>query len=102
MDLIEISGKVLGVQDATNGTFFWVQTEAGLFEQLYNQEGKFDFIEVGTTGTFYADGLPIWNPVLGNWGVIPRVIKFEEGNLYNEDYWDDDKYQVNAKKGGKE
>lgn len=62
MDMVEIIGTVVGVKDATNGTFFLVRTETGGYEKLYDFLWQYEFIGVGTVGTFLVDGLPRWNP----------------------------------------
>lgn len=78
MDMVEITGEVVGVKDATNGTFFLVQTESGGYEKLYDYLWQYDFIEVGTVGTFLVDGLPRWNPCTESWEAIIRIVKFAE------------------------
>lgn len=90
MNLVRITGTVLDVQDATNGTVFFIQTETGGFQKLYDQLRKYDFIQVGTTGSFWVDGLPTWNQRKGNWEAIPRIVNFMEGNLHKEDHLNDD------------
>lgn len=85
MAQIGIQGRVLGVQDVSEGTFFFVQTVTGDFEKLYNQGGQFDFIEVGAMGIFYVEGMPVWNPFRGNWEAVPRIIKFSGADSYSEE-----------------
>ena len=90
MNLVRIIGTVLDVQDAPNGTFFFIQTSTGGFQKLYNHLRKFEFVKVGTKGTFYVDGLPTLNPRRGNWEAIPRIVNFIEGNPHEEDHLEDD------------
>ena len=69
---------VIGAHGGPNGNFFLVKIETGSFEKLYDYGWEYDFIEVGSTGTFLIDGLTLLNPYTGCLESIPRVIKFVE------------------------
>ena len=77
-NMIEISGKVVGVINEEHRTFFLVKNELGGFEKSCDVYRHYQSVEEGVSGTFRVEGWEFWNVNTVNWEAVLRIVKFEE------------------------